>query len=92
MIQLAYHPGISCEEAKKGGDLLFKKYMQENGVRTCPNKSCGIPVIRTDGCYRITCTRCGKSMCFKCDPDKMIVYDTYTECYKHLDEVHGGYF
>jgi hypothetical protein len=22
------------------------------------------------------CTRCGKSMCFKCPPEKMIPYDT----------------
>ena len=83
---------MTCEEAKHGGDALFKKYMEENGVRQCPNEKCKIPVIRIDGCYRVTCTRCGKSMCFKCEPDKMIAYDNYTDCYNHLSKVHGGYF
>ena len=51
-----------------------------------------MPIQRLDGCYRVTCTRCGKSMCFKCDPDKMTVYDNYNDCYKHLSEVHGSYW
>lgn len=69
-----YHPDLTCEQAKLGSDRLFKKYMQQNGVRTCPNKACKMPIIRTDGCFRVTCSRCNKSMCFKCEPKKMIAY------------------
>ena len=51
-----------------------------------------MPIMRLDGCFRVTCSRCNKSMCFKCDPDKMIAYDDYNDCYKHLNDVHGGYW
>lgn len=87
-----YHPGMTCQQAKEGGDEAFKKYMKENGIRQCPNEKCKIPVIRIDGCYRVTCSRCNKSMCFKCEADKMIAYDNYNDCYKHLNDVHGGYW
>jgi hypothetical protein len=51
-----------------------------------------MPIVRTDGCFRVTCSRCNKSMCFKCDPNKMIAYETSTECYNHLNTAHGGYW
>lgn len=82
---MRHHPGITCAEAKLGSDELFLKYMKDNGVRTCPNKLCKIPVDRIDGCYRVTCSRCNKSMCFKCPADKMIAYDDYNLCYAHLN-------
>ena len=90
--KMNYHPGLTCQQAKEGGNALFEKYMKENNIRKCPNKSCSMPIFRIDGCYRVTCSRCGKSMCFKCDPDKMTVYDNYNDCYRHLSEVHGSYW
>ncbi len=51
-----------------------------------------MPIQRTDGCFWVTCSRCNKSMCFKCEPAKMIAYNDYNECYKHLNDVHGGYW
>ena len=51
-----------------------------------------MPIMRLDGCFRVTCSRCNKSMCFKCPGDKMIAYDDYNLCYAHLNEVHGGYW
>lgn len=75
-IELRYHPDLNCEDAKMGVDALFEKYIKLNNVRRCANKKCNVPVVRNGGCYRILCSRCGKSMCFKCDPDKMIPYDT----------------
>lgn len=83
---------MTCAEAKSGGDHLFKKYLEENGIRRCPNKKCQISVIRLDGCYRVTCTTCGISMCFKCPPDKMEVFKDYSDCYAHLEKVHGSYW
>lgn len=86
------HEGLTCDEAKDNVDALFKKYMEENDVRICPNTNCKMPIVRTDGCFRVTCSRCNKSMCFKCPADKMIAYDDYNECYKHLNDAHGGYW
>jgi hypothetical protein len=86
------HPGLTCQEAREGVDALFKKYMEENGVRICPNKDCRMPIVRVDGCFKVLCRRCNTSMCFKCPADKMIAYSNPNECYKHLDVEHGGYF
>ena len=64
--------------------------MKENGVRKCPK--CGAFVVRVDGCYRVECLNCHIHMCFKCPEDKMVFYPDYGPCYKHLDDVHGGYW
>ena len=56
------------------------------------NPACRMPVVKIDGCDRVTCSRCDISMCFKCPPDKMTPYEDAQDCYDHLDEVHGGYF
>ena len=61
-----YHPGLTCKQAAEGGSQLFEKYLKENNIRRCPNQACKMPIQRLDGCYRVTCTKCGKSMCFKC--------------------------
>lgn len=47
---------------------------------------------RVDGCYRVTCSRCQQSICWKCPRDKMPIYKTADECYKHLTNEHGGYW
>ncbi len=73
-------------------DEYFKKYMIENGVRQCPNVDCKMPVVKIDGCNKVLCTRCNKSMCFKCTPEQMIAYNTTSEAYDHLNQVHGGYY
>lgn len=64
--KLNYHPGLTCKDAMEGGNAAFEKFMKENNIRRCPNSSCKFPIERTDGCYRVTCTKCDKSMCFKC--------------------------
>ena len=88
------HLGIKCEDVLeiRQSDSYFRKYMAETGGRYCPNKACNMPVVRTDGCYRVTCTRCNISMCFKCKPDEMEPFKSSSDCYAHLDKVHGGYF
>ena len=93
-MQETVHPGIRCEDVVeyRQGDEYFKNYMIESGARYCANPSCRMPCIRIDGCYRITCSRCDVSMCFKCPADQMTPYKDMQECYDHLDEVHGDYF
>lgn len=61
-----YHPGMTCEEARYGSDRLLDEYLQKNSGRKCANKKCNAIIVRISGCYKVTCTRCGKSMCFKC--------------------------
>lgn len=62
--------------------------MKEQGIRQCVK--CKARVVRADGCFRVTCSNCNTSMCFKCEPDKMIGYGSVVECYKHLTQAHGG--
>jgi len=55
------------------------------GSRRCPG--CQTVVIKSGGCNRVTCTRCGKSFCYVCCAGP---FNTPNECYKHLGEVHHG--
>ena len=87
-----YHPGMSCEENRYGSDRLFKDYMGQIGGRICANKSCRAPIVRIDGCFKVQCSRCKKSMCFKCSQQEMVAYDTCQQAYEHLDKKHGGCF
>lgn len=93
-IQEIVHPGFNCDQAIeiRQTDAYFLKYMVENGIRKCPNANCGMPVVKVDGCNKVLCTRCGKSMCFKCPPELMIAYNTPQEAYDHLNAKHGGYW
>ena len=43
--------------------------------RRCAYDKCKMPIFRTNGCYWVTCNQCGKSMCFKCESNKMTPYD-----------------
>lgn len=66
--------------------------MKKHGVRRCANPDCRVMVVRVSGCKNVTCSQCNTSMCFKCDPEKMIPYTNHDDCYQHLDSVHGGYY
>jgi hypothetical protein len=56
--------------------------------KRCP--SCHVPGVKEEGCNRITCSRCGKHWCYACEISP--VFDTFTDCYSHLSQVHGGYY
>ena len=67
--------------------------MKKNDVRRCPH--CKILIQRIDGCYRVTCTGCKKSICWKNKADGtpcMEIFETSSECYSHLTKEHGGYW
>ncbi|CAK71003.1 unnamed protein product (macronuclear) [Paramecium tetraurelia] len=87
------HPGLTCEENKLGDQGLLLKLMKEQDIRKCP--SCQALIQRIDGCYRVTCSVCNKSICWK-DNKKgvpcMQVFKTASECYDHLSKYHGGYW
>lgn len=71
---------------------LLHKFMEEQDVRICPNPTCMMLIQRIDGCYRVTCSKCQQSICWKCPRDNMPIYKTAEECYKHLTDKHGGYW
>lgn len=64
--------------------------MEQNDIRICPNPNCKLPIQKNGGCNRVTCSKCGKSMCWK--NKCMLLFNTANECYAHLNAVHGGYF
>jgi hypothetical protein len=73
-------------------DQLLSMYMKNFNVRKCANPKCRVLAERYTGCFKVQCTRCSTCMCFKCPANEMIPYPTAEECYRHLTEVHGGYF
>ncbi|CAD8152835.1 unnamed protein product [Paramecium octaurelia] len=91
--RVAYHYGQTCREFKAGNEDSIKIYMKKNDVRRCPH--CKILIQRIDGCYRVTCTGCKKSICWKNKADGtpcMALFETSSECYSHLTKEHGGYW
>ncbi|CAK62098.1 unnamed protein product (macronuclear) [Paramecium tetraurelia] len=87
------HPGLTCEENKIGDILLLQKLMKEQDIRKCP--SCQALIQRIDGCYRVTCSVCKQSICWKNNNKGvpcMQVFKTSSECYEHLSKEHGGYW
>ncbi|CAD8143241.1 unnamed protein product [Paramecium pentaurelia] len=87
------HPGLTCEENKIGDQVLLLKLMKEQDIRKCP--SCQALIQRIDGCYRVTCSVCKQSICWKNNKKGvpcMMVFKTSSECYEHLSKEHGGYW
>ena len=58
-----YHYPISCEQAKS--DRGFEEWMKgDANRRKCPK--CGMAIEKLDGCNRVTCTNCERSICWNC--------------------------
>eukprot|EP01016_Furgasonia_blochmanni_P015784 TRINITY_DN18792_c0_g1_i1.p1 TRINITY_DN18792_c0_g1~~TRINITY_DN18792_c0_g1_i1.p1 ORF type:complete len:114 (+),score=20.04 TRINITY_DN18792_c0_g1_i1:64-405(+) len=81
------HPGYTCEEFVQDTDKEFDVYATTNGVRKCPNHKCKANLMKVDGCNKVLCSLCKHAVCWKC----MEYFATPTDCYNHLNKVHGGY-
>ncbi|KAF1840803.1 uncharacterized protein K460DRAFT_294389 [Cucurbitaria berberidis CBS 394.84] len=78
------HIPISCEEAKKDGQLTLRHIVEEAMsaalIRQCNN--CKHPFIKDFGCNKMTCTHCKNLQCYVCSKN---VTD-----YKHFGEAQEG--
>ncbi|XP_033109101.1 ATP-dependent RNA helicase DEAH12, chloroplastic-like [Anneissia japonica] len=83
------HPGMTCGEYKANKEtsdsVMDWARKNQKDVKKC---KCGALIEKTEGCMNMYCTKCRKSMCWVCTE----VFDTGDQCYKHLREVHGGYY
>ncbi|KAL4453396.1 hypothetical protein ABPG74_017603 [Tetrahymena malaccensis] len=85
------HENYSCsqyQQWKIDNNKDYKKDLEAQGYRFCPNNQCNVLTYRTDGCNRITCASCKISYCFLC----YFSAKTANEVYAHLNAVHGGYW
>ncbi|GBG65676.1 hypothetical protein CBR_g51976 [Chara braunii] len=61
------HRPLKCEQVEKKTEMNLRvkveEMMTKAVLRTC--KSCGIELVKNDGCNKITC-RCGQHMCYVC--------------------------
>ena len=85
------HPhDMSCAEfnAFKKPDDSLEMWMKQSGIdaKRCPN--CKTPIEKNEGCNKMHCGRCHKSICWIC----LEFFDTSRPCYDHLVEAHGGIF
>lgn len=60
--------------------------LEDAESKTCPG--CDVPVFKSMGCNHMTCTQCQCHWCWVCSSK----FDTASETYDHLDEMHGGIF
>lgn len=73
LCKLTTHIPKTCEEAKRerGDDARHKveEAMTAALIRTCPKPQCKTPIIKSDGCNKMTCGRCNTMMCYVCRAD-----------------------
>ena len=67
------HIPKSCEEYRKEQGIEERHIVEEEMtnalLRRCPKKSCGVPIVKTDGCNKVICTQCGCYICDVCGKD-----------------------
>jgi hypothetical protein len=81
-----FHEGLTCdeqEEERKGGDRLFKRWVEKSGAKQCPG--CGTSIQKVDGCNHIRCSACETHICWVC----LGKFGAH-EIYDHLNGAHGG--
>ena len=81
-----FHEGLTCdeqEEERKGGDMLFKRWIEKSGAKECPG--CGASIQKVDGCNHIKCSACETHICWVC-----LGKFGANEIYDHLNREHGG--
>lgn len=84
--QITSHDGMTCEVYKRvgtEGNEEFQKWKQENDVKDCP--VCKVPIEKSYGCNHMECRNCKAHICWVC----LETFDEGTECYGHMQEVHG---
>jgi LSD1 subclass zinc finger protein len=82
-----FHDGLTCdeqEEERKGGDRLFKRWVEKNGAKQCPG--CRASIQKVDGCNHIKCSVCETHICWVC-----LGKFGANEIYDHLNLAHGGF-
>lgn len=83
-----YHEGLTC--------AMFRSAEQDGGIgawlrqdadrrKVCP--ACTTPIEKVAGCNKMTCGACRKVLCWMC----LEVFSSEDDCYRHLQNVHGGY-
>lgn len=81
-----FHEGLTCdeqEEERKGGDMLFKRWIEKSGTKECPG--CGARIQKIDGCNHVKCSACETHICWVC-----LGKFGANEIYDHLNGEHGG--
>ncbi|EPE29696.1 RING/U-box [Glarea lozoyensis ATCC 20868] len=69
--KLPWHSGQTCEEydldrkEKLDQEAATNELLQRE-TKTCPNKSCGLHVMKISGCDHMTCHRCRFEFCWLC--------------------------
>ena len=67
------HIPKSCAEHRKEQGIeerhIVEEEMTKALLRRCPKASCGVPIIKADGCNKIICTKCGCYICDVCGND-----------------------
>ena len=84
------HPGYDCNQIKliRNDDVSIQTFMEENSerVKKCPG--CKAAIEKNAGCNHMECPFCHTHFCWLC----LAGYKTSGECYKHLQDRHGGCF
>ncbi|RAH87749.1 hypothetical protein BO86DRAFT_10298 [Aspergillus japonicus CBS 114.51] len=73
------HLPSSCDEARKDKQLPYRhrveEALSEALIRPCP--TCKVKIVKTDGCNKMTCSKCGTQMCYVCNVKLGATYEHF---------------
>ena len=78
------HEGLTCAESK-GGDNLFKEWVDQHDVKRCPG--CNIAIEKDEGCNHMKCIVCETHICWMC----MKTFPGGDGIYGHMRSEHGSF-
>ncbi|EPQ26469.1 uncharacterized protein PFL1_06117 [Pseudozyma flocculosa PF-1] len=79
------HIPMSCEEAKAQKTRHHaESALSEAVIRKCPTPSCGVALMKFEGCNKIYCTQCRHFMCYVCKQHIPVEVG-----YKHFNQMSG---
>ncbi|RAK79239.1 uncharacterized protein BO72DRAFT_446516 [Aspergillus fijiensis CBS 313.89] len=79
------HLPSSCDEARKDKRLPYRhrveEALSEALIRPCP--TCKVKIVKTDGCNKMTCSKCGTQMCYVCNVKLGATYEHFNRPPNH---------
>ncbi|RDD43329.1 ATP-dependent RNA helicase DEAH12, chloroplastic [Trichoplax sp. H2] len=86
------HAGFDCNAIRlyrENPDASFMEWFEKksNNVKRCPGKNCSAAIEKSAGCNHMECNFCHTHFCWIC----LAAFTTSSECYYHLEQMHGSY-
>ena len=67
--QTPWHPGLSCAQYNSQRDPSYSRTQVWLARHTKPCPGCGVQLLKGEGCFHMTCSKCRFEFCWECLAD-----------------------